>query len=102
MTGPAYERHIPFDGIYNFRDLGGYQTNGGRTIRWRTVFRSGEPLELTSRDLERGRSEMGIRTVIDLRGSEADAEDRSGAFGGPPLKFHYRNKAPFRSRNRLS
>ncbi len=88
MTAPTYERHIPFDGVHNFRDLGGYQTNDGRTIRWRTVFRSGEPLELTSSDLERARGELGIRTVIDLRGSEADAENRSRAFGGPPVKYH--------------
>lgn len=42
MTTPPLERHIPFEGVHNFRDLGGYQSTDGRTIRWRTLFRSGE------------------------------------------------------------
>ena len=32
-------RHLPFSGAKNFRDLGGYQTVEGKTVRWRPVFR---------------------------------------------------------------
>jgi protein-tyrosine phosphatase len=37
----AAERHQPFEGIVNFRDLGGYETTDGRRVKWGRVFRSG-------------------------------------------------------------
>lgn len=33
-------RHIECDGAFNLRDLGGYTSNDGRTVRWRTLFRA--------------------------------------------------------------
>ncbi len=36
-------RHIRLEGQANFRDLGGYQTSDGRTVKWRELFRAGEP-----------------------------------------------------------
>ncbi|MET7766246.1 tyrosine-protein phosphatase [Streptomyces sp. NPDC005393] len=27
-------RHIPFDRLHNFRDLGGYTAEDGRSVRW--------------------------------------------------------------------
>ncbi|MFG1948457.1 tyrosine-protein phosphatase [Nonomuraea sp. NPDC048826] len=60
------ERHIAFDRLRNFRDLGGYRGAGGRLVRWRRLYRSDAPVRLAGRDLERFR-ELGVRTVIDLR-----------------------------------
>ena len=67
MTADAYRRHIPFEEISNFRDLGGYRTQGGHTIAWRNLFRSGSFQHMTRDDLTRLREEIGVTSVIDLR-----------------------------------
>ncbi|MFC0038280.1 tyrosine-protein phosphatase [Actinomadura rayongensis] len=60
------KRHIDFDGLCNFRDLGGYLGVDGRAVRWGRLFRSDALGKLKGTDHERFRS-LGIRTVIDLR-----------------------------------
>ncbi|QCX74784.1 Tyrosine-protein phosphatase precursor [Streptomyces sp. YIM 121038] len=60
------KRHIPFDRLHNFRDLGGYVTEDGRTVRWGTVYRSDSLSKLRDADWERFLG-LGVRTVIDLR-----------------------------------
>lgn len=61
-----YSRHLPLVGTYNVRDIGGYRTRDGRSIRWRTFFRADSlhrlPPEAQARLLDHG-----VRTVIDLR-----------------------------------
>jgi protein-tyrosine phosphatase len=61
------DRHIEFEGTFNFRDIGGYRTESGGSVRWRRVFRSGALDEMTARDQARARDEFGLSTVIDLR-----------------------------------
>ncbi|HJM76239.1 MAG TPA: tyrosine-protein phosphatase, partial [Dehalococcoidia bacterium] len=61
------DRHIEFEATFNFRDIGGYETAGGGTVRWRRVFRSGALDLLTEADQLRFRDEFGIATVVDLR-----------------------------------
>ena len=61
----AADRHIVFDGPVNFRDIGGYQTDTGRTVRWGRVFRA-DTLVLSDKDLERF-GDLGIRHVYDMR-----------------------------------
>ncbi|MGK5740477.1 tyrosine-protein phosphatase [Micromonospora sp. URMC 103] len=60
------ERHITFDRLHNFRDLGGYRAADGRAVRWGLVYRSDSLGKLTGADLARFQ-ELGVRTVIDLR-----------------------------------
>ncbi|MFC0506279.1 tyrosine-protein phosphatase [Micromonospora costi] len=60
------ERHVTFDRLHNFRDLGGYRADDGRTVRWGLVYRSDSLGKLTGTDLERFR-QLRVRTVIDLR-----------------------------------
>jgi protein-tyrosine phosphatase len=67
MAHPLYSRHIGFERIFNFRDLGGYQSQDGRTIVWRRVFRSAEIRRMTRQDLLRLKEELGISSVVDLR-----------------------------------
>jgi protein-tyrosine phosphatase len=63
------ERAIPFEAVFNFRDLGGYQGADGRTVRWRTLFRADGLNRLTDVEVARVRS-LGIVTVMDLRTPE--------------------------------
>src|SRR5690606_17562562 len=60
-------RLLEIPGVYNFRDIGGYRTMDGRSVRWRRVFRSGELHRLTAEGDTSCRVELGVRTVIDLR-----------------------------------
>ena len=62
-------RHIRLEGSLNLRDLGGYETRDGRTIRTGCVFRSDELHALTDADLETV-SKLGIRVLFDLRNAE--------------------------------
>lgn len=66
-------RHVAFEACFNFRDLGGYETQDGRRVRWRTLYRSDTLHRLTGAD-ERAFAELGLRTVIDLR-SQTEVED---------------------------
>ena len=44
------ERHQPFEGVVNFRDLGGYETTDGRRVKWGQVFRSGHLSSVSEKD----------------------------------------------------
>lgn len=59
-------RIVTFENLHNFRDIGGYQTADGRTVRWGRLFRSDSLGKLNGRDWERFLA-LSIRTVIDLR-----------------------------------
>ncbi|GAA2751635.1 hypothetical protein GCM10010440_64670 [Kitasatospora cinereorecta] len=59
-------RHLEFDRLHNFRDLGGYRTADGRTVRPQRLYRSDSLGKLAGDDTERF-TQLGIRTVIDLR-----------------------------------
>ena len=64
---------VPLKGGSNFRDLGGYRTADGRTVRPRTVFRSAHLGGLTDED-RAALSALGVRTIVDLRGVNEAAE----------------------------
>ena len=56
---------VSLQGGSNFRDLGGYRTADGRTVRRGSDFRSAHLGGLTDADrLAIGR--LGVRTVVDL------------------------------------
>jgi protein-tyrosine phosphatase len=88
MATEAYERHIPFEGCYNFRDLGGYRTRDGHTVKWRTIFRSSELCLMTEADAAHAIDNLGINTVIDLRNG-GEIETRGvGPLIRPPIQYH--------------
>jgi protein-tyrosine phosphatase len=60
------ERILPFEGINNFRDLGGYRTTDGRSLKWGKLFRSGH-LGTPSHFDHNLLQDLGINTIIDLR-----------------------------------
>ncbi|RYD47457.1 MAG: tyrosine-protein phosphatase [Sphingomonadales bacterium] len=63
-----FERLVDLNGGFNFRDLGGYPARGGRTVRWRQLFRSGSMSALDEADLLRIQ-DLGIAAIVDLRSS---------------------------------
>jgi protein-tyrosine phosphatase len=64
----SHPRHIHFESVPNFRDLGGYQTHDGRTVAWRRLFRSAALHKMSDHDIARLKQEISPRAVIDLRG----------------------------------
>jgi protein-tyrosine phosphatase len=62
-------RHLNLSGASNFRDLGGYPTSDGRTVRWRQIFRSNHLGHLTDDDASVLR-QLGVRSAFDFRGAE--------------------------------
>lgn len=70
MSTPS--RSLYLSGASNFRDLGGYAGHGGRTVRWRRLFRSDHLAELTQEDLAR-LAPLGLRRVFDFRGEQERA-----------------------------
>ena len=66
---PVHTRRLEFEGVENFRDLGGYPTaDGGHTV-WGQIFRSDSLHKLSPSDLV-AFERMGVRMVYDLRGDE--------------------------------
>jgi protein-tyrosine phosphatase len=88
--GPAVvgaDRRIGFEGISNFRDLGGYRTASGGRTRWGQLYRADALHGLTASDLELY-GELGIRLVVDLRSDmERDELPNPMASESLPLVF---------------
>ncbi|SET14689.1 tyrosine-protein phosphatase [Paenibacillus sp. NFR01] len=74
------ERKVNLQGAYNFRDLGGYKTTDGKTVKWGKLYRAEELGRLTASDLSYIQA-MGIKTNVDYR---TDAE--VAALADPVLK----------------
>ena len=68
MKAAVQERLITLAGCGNFRDLGGYVSRDGRTVRWRRLFRSDALAWLTEDDLQTlARQNLNLVFGIDLR-----------------------------------
>lgn len=62
----ALNRHISFERLHNFRDLGGYRTVDGQAVRWRRLYRSDSLGKLRGGDWDRFLG-LGVGAVVDLR-----------------------------------
>ena len=71
---PQGKGSFEFDHLINFRDLGGHPCAGGGRTRVGVLFRCGMPRNPSARDMAKLR-ELGVRTVIDLRG-DLEARER--------------------------
>lgn len=67
-------RKLSFDGADNFRDLGGYETQDGRTVKWGLVYRSDALSDLSKED-RAFMQRLGINTVVDFRTPYEKQED---------------------------
>lgn len=78
------ERVLPLEQGSNFRDVGGYVTKDGHTVKWDKAFRSGAMPLLTDVDYAL-LGQLGIGNVVDLRSIEErevapdQLDDRVGA-----------------------
>ncbi len=81
-------RLLTLTGAHNFRDLGGYRTEEGRTTRWGLLFRSDTLHELTAEDLS-VIAGLGLNTVIDLRTTKEVVRLGRGPLAEEPV--HYVN-----------
>ncbi|KMS56247.1 protein tyrosine phosphatase [Novosphingobium barchaimii LL02] len=78
------ERVLPLQQGSNFRDIGGYVTKSGKTVKWDKAFRSGAMPLLTEADYAL-LGQLGIGNVVDLRSLEEREvapdllDDRTGA-----------------------
>ena len=66
MPAHVEERHVALEGARNFRDLGGYETLDGRSVKWGMFYRSDALSELTDADVET-LADLGIALVCDFR-----------------------------------
>lgn len=60
-------RIVKLEGGSNFRDLGGYPTQSGKTVAWHKIYRSADISKLTENDLNK-LNDLHIATDCDLRG----------------------------------
>jgi protein-tyrosine phosphatase len=65
-TDASPSRHLPWDGCYNIRDVGGYATTDGGQIRWGALVRADNLCRLSPAG-SAALIDHGIRTIIDLR-----------------------------------
>ncbi len=82
------KRHLPVEGAFNIRDLGGYETRSGDMTPWRRFLRSDSLHRIAPQEVGRLHDE-GLRAVIDLRTSAevADAPNPFAAYAD----VHYVN-----------
>lgn len=64
QASPA--RWIALAGVYNLRDIGGYETTDGRRTKWRVLLRSDSLHRLTP-PAQQTLLDLGVRTIVDLR-----------------------------------
>lgn len=83
------QRLIDLDGCLNFRDLGGYPTADGRTLRWRQLFRSDGLHRLSAADVTRIRDDLRVGDVVDLRSTSEIDEDGRGPLAAESVRFHH-------------
>lgn len=74
QTVEPKRRHLEFSGVKNFRDLGGYRTVDGKTVRWGALYRSDGLHKLTDRDVKR-LSALCLERVIDFRSEYEKGEE---------------------------
>nr|WP_316627424.1 tyrosine-protein phosphatase [uncultured Brevundimonas sp.] len=86
-NAPAdHERLLPLQGVQNARDIGGYRTVDGRTVKWDVIYRTGELSALTPDDVAFLRGH-GLRAIHDLRTVE-ERRNHPTAWtgeGAPPI-----------------
>jgi protein-tyrosine phosphatase len=69
MNKTQLTRHLPTQGLYNLRELGGYTTQTGQSTQWRKIMRA-DGLHRLESAAQEDLLALGVKTVIDLRNPE--------------------------------
>jgi len=85
-------RKIPLEACFNFRDIGGYRTDQGESVRWGRYYRSGRPDGMTEADRARV-ARLGIATQLDLR-NRAELESQQPGDLGREVDRHWLSVIP--------
>jgi protein-tyrosine phosphatase len=88
VIAPPFRR-VELEGCLNFRDLGGYASADGRTLRRGLLFRSDALHLLTQSDVARIRDELRIGTIVDLRSTRELGSEGRGPLEALPIRFHH-------------
>ncbi|MDC0207519.1 tyrosine-protein phosphatase, partial [Pseudomonadota bacterium] len=67
-------RLLPMDGSHNTRELGGYKTIDGKSVKWGMLYRSDKLSDISETDQEYLQS-LGIKKIVDFRSKEEKTED---------------------------
>lgn len=78
-AAPSAARFISLEGAQNFRDIGGYRAQDGRTVKYRLLYRSGTLGGLTAAGQARFDS-LGTVAVVDLRTTSERQGDANGVW----------------------
>ncbi|MET9829054.1 tyrosine-protein phosphatase [Streptomyces sp. NPDC006385] len=82
------DRHVRFEALHNFRDLGGWTTADGHRVRTGRLYRTDSLGKLTQDTPDWSRFlSLGIRTVIDLR-YPWEIEDQGRVPDHPSFAYH--------------
>ena len=67
-------RLLPMDGAHNTRELGGYKTTDGKSVKWGMLFRSDKLSDISETD-QKYLQALGIKKIVDFRSEEEKTED---------------------------
>ena len=67
-------RLLPMDGAHNTRELGGYKTTDGKSVKWGMLFRSDKLSDISEAD-QKYLQALGIKKIVDFRSDEEKTED---------------------------
>ncbi|WP_295798151.1 tyrosine-protein phosphatase [uncultured Microbulbifer sp.] len=84
----GHPRVLPLEGGRNFRDLGGYQTTDGKTIKWGKLYRSGVLTNLTADDYDYLR-DLEIATIVDFRSTKERTQEPDNWRGGSAITLEW-------------
>ena len=86
MIEDYLERHYPFEGCFNFRDIGGYLNQEGKRVKKGLYFRAGRQDRMSDEDLSQ-LSDLKISTQIDLRRPDEVLEQGKGPLEAMGAKY---------------
>ena len=86
MDDDYLKRHYPFQGCFNFRDIGGYLNQEGKRVRKGLYFRAGRQDRMSDKDLLQ-LSDLKISTQIDLRRPDEVLEQGKGPLEAMGAKY---------------